>query len=352
MNRNRVLSIGFTVLSTILCMTKTYASATVAPEYPGSVVDIHGGDVTVRVYLSHDPLKKVAAWYARKIGVLDKNAGNTLWNADGLESHVGRPNGALEPQVTNQQLGRVTMHQSQVVKSLKDMTMTKDIGVFCEGMHFKPKQGDPQQAAADSTDAGTDMTDVNAMMQQLNKMQAQLNRANQHILDSMGPQNIKIAQMGNIFDGFKQEVGRHGHTKRQLIAVYTKYKHLETAWYPTVKTSNGLKSYDRWLLESKTEQLKAKDHAAATPAIVGGDDAQALAARMQSAAAAGRMDEMQALGEKMQRTMEGQQDTSQRGPHVTLKDHWRFWLAFLKDLDAHAYRTRIWINTSPNTWGY
>lgn len=321
-----------------------------APLYPGAVPDPHAGDVTVHVYLSHDAPAKVAAWYAKRVGALTAADGNTLWNTDSVRTLAARPLGAVDADVTVERLGRVTMDQSAVVRALKDMTMTKDIGVLCESMRRNPAQSADHDGSGQSVNAANG----GAEMQQLERMQQQLAQANRQMLASISPEDRKIGRMSDLFEGLREEVngGQHGHTKQDLIAVYAKYKHLEASWYPTVKTADGLESYDRWLLARDKARLNAKRHKATAPAVSASADMSTLAARIKAAAAAGRMDEVQALSAQMQGAMAAQQGVSDHAKTVVLADHWDYWMAFLKDLDAHAYRTRIWINTAPASWGY
>lgn len=326
-----------------------YGGSMVAGPYPGAVPDRNAGNVTVRVYLSHAPLAKVAGWYAGKLGDLNKDAGNTLWNADGEAQSAGAPLGETNPQVEVRRLGRVTMGQAMVARSLKDMTLARDVGVFCEGIQrelaSKEKAGGTDSMAV----AGADKT-----KQKLAQFQQQIQRLNQQLQAQTTPQDRAIAKMSELFEGLRNEAfgGSHGHTKAQLLAVYAKYKYLETAWYPTVKTAQGPESYDRWLLARKWAELKAERQKVSTPAAKSGADMSALAARIQAAAAAGRMDEVQALSGQMQRAMQGGQAANARAGQVVLKDHWSYWLAFFKKLASKAYRTRIWVNTSPQKWGY
>lgn len=328
---HQALCIGIAVF-TCIAQAEAAPAALVAPPYPGAVLDAKAGDVTVRVYLSHDPLKKVAAWYAAKLGAMAKPAGNTLWNADGTETNAGKPLGAMDSKIDIERLGRVVMDQSQVVRYLKDMTETKDIGVLCEGMQQKPAQ-----EVSDTGDNGAGQQ-MDAAMEQ----QALQNE--QKLMDSMAPtpDDRTIAAMSDLFKVLKSEAlaGRFGHTKKELLELYTKYRHLETSWYPTVKTADGVTSYDRWVLAREQRTTDQQDSATRV-------NAQALAARIQAAMAAGRMDEVQALSEQAQQGASGS-----GGGLPQLTDQWNHWLAILKDLDAHAYRTRISINTDPKSWGY
>lgn len=329
----------------------------VAGVYPGAVRDKQAGDVTVRVYLTNAPLRQVSAWYAGKVGAMTKTGAESLGYGDQAGGNVGRAVGAVGADVETIRLGHVVMDQSMVVRSLKDMTATKDVGVVCEAMHLKAAtDGAAQSSSASegSSSGGAGDAQAQSMMQQLQQMQAKVNQANQQMLAQTSPVDRKIGAMSDLFDGLRYEAmaGLHGHTKQELLDVYAKYKHLETAWYPTVKTADGPESYDKWRLARARAELKGQVHAQAAPAQAGAVDMQALSARIQAAAAAGRMDEVQALSGQMQRAMQSQQGTAAQGGKSITKDRWSFWMGFLKDLDGHAYRTRIWINTQPKTWGY
>ena len=314
----------------LLLMAATVANVyagTIAPIYPGAVPDTVAGDVTARVYLSRAPLKTVVAWYGAKVGAMSRTAAGRL----AQPQHIGEPLGTTDPKIEVNRMGRVLMDQSEVVRSLKDMTMTKDIGVLCQGMHINPPKTMDGDGAAQAT-GGND-----AVARQMAQMQQKLLQ----MMPVKTPQDREIARMGDLFEVMRTEAlgGRYGHTKQQLLAVYAKYKHLETAWYPSVKSGNGLIGYDRWLLARERQQSARQNSA-------GSGDMQALAARMQAAAAAGRMDEMEALSQQ------AQQGGSMSTTSTLFHDQWDHWLAILKKLDAHAYRTRIVINTQPKSWGY
>jgi len=327
------------------------AKGLVAGIYPGAVVDKDAGDVTVRVYLSHDPLKQVAAWYAAKVGPMTVKGAGTV--ASG--GNPGRTVGQTDANLDTRRLGHVVMDQSTVVRLLKDMTATKDIGVVCGALRREPAQrqtDEPSDAPAQAAGGGD--AKAQAMMQQIQQMQARVDAANQKMMAQISPDDRKAAAMSTLFDGLRSEAtaGLHGHTKQELFAVYAKYKHLETSWYPTVKTPQGPESYDRWLLERDRAKLKGQVQAGSASAQGGAADMQALSAKIQAAAAAGRMDEVQRLSAQLQQGMQGARGGSAQAGAAMSKDHWDFWLAFLKDLDAHAYRTRIWVNTQPGSWRY
>lgn len=329
----------------------------VAGAYPGAVRDKQAGDVTVQVYLTNAPLKQVSAWYTRKVGAMTEKGAESIGYADAANGNAGRTVGEVDAGLGKTRLGHVVMDQSTVVRSLKDMTATKDVGVVCEAMHrsAEKRATAPSQATSGvGQTSGAGNAQAQAMMQQMQQFEAKVNQASQQMMAETTPEDRKIAAMSDLFDGLRNEAdaGLHGHTKQELLQVYAKYKHLETAWYPTVKTANGPESYDRWLLKRDRAELKGEVHAAAAPASAGAGDMQALSAKIQAAAAAGRMDEVRALSARMQQAMHSQHAVAAQGSKAVFKDQWSFWMKFLKDLNAHAYRTRIWVNTQPKTWGY
>lgn len=314
--------------------------------YPGAVRDGKAGDATVQVYLSRAPLSKVEAWYGGRAGRLTAPAGNTLWNADSAEELAGKPLGALSTRFDEVDLGHVVMTQSTVVRYLKDMTATKDAGVLLQAL--EPARTN-RTAAAPAKAGASDKLD-----RAMAAMQKQVDEANREIAGSMSPADRKIAAMSDLFGGLREEVdtGRGRHSKQDLIRVYAKYKHLEHDYFPTVKTKAGrLESYDRWLLDKTRARLAGARKKAAAPAVANSRDMAALGKRMQAAVQAGRMDEALALQKQMVAAMQGGQAANRSAEKAVMADHWNDWIAFLKDLDAHAYRTRIWINTNPRSWG-
>jgi hypothetical protein len=338
----------FTLTLAASCAVAADAAAggLVAGAFPGGMRDKNAGDATVHVFLSRAPISKVRAWYASRDGRFTASAGNTLWNADSSDSEAGKPLGATNPAYDEVDLGHVVMTQSQVVRHLKDMTETKDAGVLLQTLEPAKASG----AAGTPAKAGAS----GKMDRSMAAMQKQIGEANRELLGSMSPADRKIAAMSDLFEGLREEVdsGRGHHTKADLIRVYEKYKHLERAWYPTVRASNGrLESYDRWLLDRTRARLASTRKTASAPATAAIRDMSAIAKRMQAAAAAGRMDEVQALQKQLMAASQTGQAASGKAERAVTADHWKDWLAFLTDLDAHAYRTRIWINTSPRTWG-
>jgi hypothetical protein len=77
-----------------------------------------------------------------------------------------------------------------------------------------------------------------------------------------------------------------------------------------------------------------------------------LAARMQALAMSGRREEARALAEQLAAAqMSG---AASAGPGSAsrggIADDWEEWVKLLKEIDGHAYRTRILIHTDPATW--
>lgn len=338
----------FTIALSASCAVAAEAggSGLMASTFPGAVKDKAAGDATVRVFLSRAPMSKVRNWYASHGGSFTASAGNTLWNGDSADNEAGKPLGATDPAYSEVDLGHVIMHQSQVVRYLKDMTETKDAGVLLQGL-APVKAGGAGSAPVEASDAGSTDRSMAAM-------QKQVGEVNRKLLASMSPADRKIAAMSDLFEGLKEEVdsGRGRHSKQDLLRVYAKYKHLEHDYFPTVRTSNGhVESYDRWLLEKTRGRLGATNRKASAPAVTDSRDMAALAKRMQAAVQAGHMDEVEALQKQMTAAMQGGQAAGRSAAKTVLADHWNDWMSFLKNLDAHAYRTRIWINTAPATWG-
>ncbi len=263
----------------------------------------------------------------------------------------GIPVGAREPGIDVKDTGLVVMHQSAVARKIKDMTMTRDIGVLVQSMVRAAPASSASKAPAPQPSAPQGGAD--AMMRQLDQMNRQLQQAEGQMLSETSPADRRIAAMSDLFEGLREEVPMGRHTKKELLAVYAKYRHLETAWYPTVKQADGsLISYDRLLLKRYKDKLTAQVHGAAQAPLAAGRDLEALARRAQAAAAAGRMDELQTIGGRMQTTQEGATPGIKHLQDVETADRWAYWIGFLNKLDAHAYRTRIWINTKPGTWGF
>ncbi len=235
------------------------------------------------------------------------------------------------------------MDQSQVARQLRDMTQAKVVGVMIQGKARRKDQPPPA-----SGDKGDD-----ALGRRLAQMQQRdINTMNREIDSQMTPADRKIAAMSDLFDGLRARSARPPH-QAGATGAYKRYQGLETAWFPTVKGPNGQReSYDQLKLTHLKASISKNTQTAVAPAAASGQDMAALAKKMQAAVQAGRMDEVQALERQMQSQMQQQPAQSEAAREAVTKDHWNQWMAFLRDLRAHAYRTRIWINTPPKSWGY
>jgi hypothetical protein len=189
----------------------------------------------------------------------------------------------------NQCYAKVLMAQGLVARYLKDMTLAYDAGLVVQAKAV-------EQVAAEAPPQSTGNADLDKLQAQLAAAQAQLQaQADAEAVDvgfKRGELDV-MNHMSDLFDGLKGGIMQpSSHSSTELIGIYQRYRYLETAEYPYAKSADGeLVSYDRWLL--------AKDKAAfASPG-----------------------------------------------------DHWDDWIGFLKDLDAHAYRTRIIIPVDPRSWG-
>ena len=322
------------IFAALLIAIQATAAGLLAPVYPGAVPDPNAGDITVRVFLSKAPLDKVMAFYTARLG--------KMMPGSDIESDAAQFNCPADQEVPC--YAAEVMDQSQVARQLRDMTQAKVVGVMIQG-----KAGRKDQPPPASGDKGDD-----AMGQKLAQMeQKEINAMNREINSQMTPADRKIAAMSDLFEGLKDEVAAGRHTKQELLAAYKRYQDLETAWFPTVKAPNGQReSYDQFKLAHLKASITQNTQTGVAPAAASGQDMAALAKRMQAAVQAGRMDEVQALERQMQSQM--QQQPAQRGAalEAVTKDYWNQWMAFLRDLRAHAYRTRIWINTPPKSWGY
>ena len=189
----------------------------------------------------------------------------------------------------NRCYSRVLMPQGVVARYLKDMTLAYDAGLVIQAKAPEPKAVEPPPQSTGNADLDKLQAQVAAAQVQL---QAQADAEAAELGFKPGELDI-MNHMSDLFDGLKNGImPPSGHSSTELIGLYRRYQYLETAEYPFAKADGGhLVPYDRWLL--------ARDKAAFA------------------------------------------------GPG----DHWNDWIGFLKDLDAHAYRTRIVIPVDPRSWG-
>ncbi len=154
----------------------------------------------------------------------------------------------------------------------------------------------------------------------------------------------------SVFSGLQSETFNNHHTKAEFLNVYNKYRWLEAAYYPQHKTSKGSESYYKWLVATTWAGINAPQEAVNAGAQQMGQGAAAIAARMQKLIAEGHMQEAQKLGEQMSNSMQGMGQVNQAEQTLSQRDHWKQWMAVVKKLVAHAYKTKIVINKKPATW--
>lgn len=160
----------------------------------------------------------------------------------------------------------------------------------------------------------------------------------------------------SVFSYLKDEVtkqtalGKTQHTKSQLLALYNKYRWVDSAFYPPHKTAKGAEPYNRWLIEKTSARLGRPMQAAnAQVANIAGNEA-VLAAQIRQLMTQGKTQEAMQLAKKMEPGMEAGQAVNQRMTKEYKKDRWNTWIDVLKKLKAHAYRTKIDISKKPADW--
>lgn len=270
---------GFLLLGSYIVFPQ---SKLLAPVYPSSKLSPLRSDKTESVFLSKDPIKKVEAFYSSKVGKLsDKDPlaksfyirylGNTPVVSYGktilTSNQISRQEGYPDPDA-------------------------KDVGVLLVEK-IPPKQ---EKATSQSEDLNmpAGMSNLSDSLQKkMEQFQKQIMKAEEGQSYSKG--DMAVNEMSDLFSGLKNEVFVHRHSKKELIAVYNKYKFLDASFYPLIKNENGGEpvSYAHQLLKKYQNKI---------------------------------------------------------GNKSLTSDHWNYWVGFLKKLASHAYRTCIVINTKPSSW--
>lgn len=154
----------------------------------------------------------------------------------------------------------------------------------------------------------------------------------------------------SVFSGLQREIAFKRHSGSELVNVYNKYRWLESAFYPPHKTAKGSESYYTWLVATTWARINSPQKSAAASGRQMGQSAAAVAARMQKLIAEGRMQEAQQLGQQMAATVQKGQRAAKADQTLQQRDHWQEWMAVIRQLAAHAYKTKIVINTKPANW--
>jgi hypothetical protein len=252
-----------------------------APVYPESVASPLRSDKTQSVYLSKEPVKKILSFYDSKVGKLSSK--------DPLTKSYYLENLGNTPVVT---YGKTMMTANQISRQegYPDPD-AKDIGVL---LLAKSSSGQGSESSASST---TNISSANTSS--IDSMQAMMAKMQKKLMQAMGKQNYsksdeQIGEMSDLFEGLKNEVYMQRHSKKEMLAVYNKYKFLDDSFYLLVKDKDGSTiPYSKQLLAQYKNKLSSMD---------------------------------------------------------MMNDQWNYWMGFLKKLANHAYKTCIVINTKPSTW--
>lgn len=211
--------------------------------------------------------------------------------ADGSDSRNSTTHGLC---MRNVPLGTVNKCYSKVLLGQSGTAhyLKSVVDAYSAGILLQAKQREPEHAPEKPQSTGD--PNLDKMYAQLAAAQAQMQAQTDEMAAEVGmkPGELEaMNKMSDLFDGLKDgTLAPYNHSRAELIALYKRYQYLETAEYP--RAPGGKDDYDRWLLK--------KDKAIFTRAA----------------------------------------------------DHWNDWLGFIRQLDAHAYRTRIVIPVDPRSWGH
>ncbi|GEM_PF-6937447 len=336
------------------------ALAGAVPIYPGAALDpvasaqeSHLREHAVKVYISHDSLQQVRAWYQPRLAK-QSIAGCTF--KDPKEGC-----GAFKQTCESIAMaGRWVQCTDGIVLKWNyippggSMVDAFNAGVHLVGWRIPPKSKKP--AAAHATPQKPQRLTGRAAetMAQLDAMSAQLQAATKQAMQqadaegkSLGlTDTVRFAGIPDMpFKGLKDEVLAGRHRQQELEALYRKYRWLTAAFYPMKRTVNGVEDYAHWLIARTEARIHKPQQAAIEAAGQHGEDPAQAQARMQQLIRQGRMDEARKLGEQMAVAMQGAERSGNVVTQLQSRDHWQEWVAVIKKLAAHAYKTKIIIDT-------
>lgn len=338
----------------LLACSSTPCFAGGVPVYPGAVLDTVANAQesaakkhALKVYLSRDSLQKVRDWYQPRLA-RQSVAGCTFKDP---QRGCGAFKEECESPTGN---GGLVKCSDKIVLKWNyippggSMVDAFNAGVQLEGWRKPPK------APAEVTPAPQRMTGQAAQtMAQIDAISKQMQAASQQEMQqlnaesqALGMNAVRLASIPDMpFGGLKQEVIAGRHTQKELDAVYSKYRWLETAFYPMQKTAQGSESYERWLVEKTRARIQAPQVAMGKASKEFGEGAAAVGARIQQLIAAGRTKEAQQLAQQLGAAVQSGQPIGNAYTAEQHKDHWNQWAAVIKQLAAHAYKTKIIIDT-------
>jgi hypothetical protein len=277
--------------------TATVQASPVAPLYPGAVAAEHETSEQMRpyqqVFYTRDPIERVHDFYSAHAGTLEKaRSGQGFYHI--VRKVPAREKASLEPE---------------------------EVGVFISTPR-PPK----------SKNSGQGMGGVPG------GMPAELDGADQRCLhsDFFAPLRTMAMQLKN-------------RDWPQYNAVCERYHHL--TWSMFLPTEE-LDQRGRPMRMDQILISRYNPGGVQTSPEVANASPEELAARMQALAMSGRREEARALAEQfaaaqMSGAMGGAGVRIQKGG---IADDWEEWVKLLKEIDGHAYRTRILIHMDPATW--
>jgi hypothetical protein len=293
-------AICLTVAAAILLTTgmmATVQASPVAPLYPGAVAAEHEVSELMRpyqqVFYTRDPIERVHDFYSAHAGTLEEaRSGQGFYHI--VRKVPAREKASLEPE---------------------------EVGVFISTP--RPLESQKSGQGTGGVPAG---------------MPAELEGADQRCLrsDFFAPLRTMAMQLEN-------------RDWPQYNAVCELYHHL--TWSMFLPTEE-LDQRGRPMRMDQVLISRYNPGGVQTSPDVANASPEELAARMQALAMSGRREEARALAEQfaaaqMSGAMGGAGVRIQKGG---IADDWEEWVKLLKEIDGHAYRTRILIHTDPATW--
>lgn len=338
------------------------ALAGAVPVYPGAAFDAvgsatgsHASGHALKVYLSGDSLQRVRAWYRARLAK-QSVAGCTFRNPrEGCGAFKQRCESVAE-------VGRWARCRDEMVLKWNYIPPGGSmVDAFNAGVHLagwrrlpgKPADGSvpaqkPQPLAGRAAET----------MARLDALSAHLQGATGQAMQQLDAEGKQVgltdtAGFAGIpdlpFKGLKEEVLAGRHSQQELEALYEGYRWLPMAFYPMKRTANGVEDYAHWLVARTEARIHARQRAAVAAAGRRGEDSAQTEARieqrMQQLIQHGRMGEARKLAERMASAIQGSRPGDAVAMQLRSRDHWQEWVTVLKRLAAHAYKTKIVIDT-------
>lgn len=334
------------------------------PVYPGATYDAIGSAHesalrrhAVKVYLSRDSLNKVRDWYQPRLSKRSVT-GCTFKNPkEGCGAFKRSCESATGNESTVQCTDEIVLKWNFIPPG------ASMVDAFNAGVHLRGREplssqdhaaNRPMQTQSDgaskymSGQAGASMNQLDSMEKNSQAMGNKMIRQMQDEYKNSTGREMDATRLAEIpdmpFKGLKQEVISGRHSQKELDSLYRRYGWLSTAYYPMKKSSNGAQAYDHWLVARTQARIQKPQKVVNKAAGQLGEGAAQVGARMQQLIAQGRMGEARKLGEQMASAMQGSGRIGEAETDLQSRDHWQQWVAVLKQLALHAYKTRIIID--------